>query len=360
MRMELGMKLALISDTHAGVRNSSDIFINYQEAFYRDVFFPYLIENNIKQIVHLGDAYEHRRFINFKALNANRKHFLEKLREYGITMDIILGNHDVYYKSTNDLNSLKELMGHYMNEVNIITKPTVMEYDGTKIGLVPWIAPDIEKETMKFLKNCKCDIIMAHLELSGFDVTPGQKMVGGMDPKIFANFEMVLSGHYHTKSSSGNITYLGAQMEFFFNDANDPKYFHIFDTDTRELLPVRNPITMFEKIYYDDTQEPNYMKMDVTHLKDKFVKIYVINKSNPFVFERFVDKVQAAQVFELKIAENFQEFVGESVSDENITLDNTETLLSSYVDNIETELDKNKLKRMLNELMIEAEAMGIE
>ena len=114
------MKIALLNDTHCGIRNSSDIFIDYQEKFYTDVFFPYLLENDIKHIIHLGDYYEHRRFINFKALSANRKHFLDKLREYGITMDIIPGNHDVYYKNTNDLNSLKELLGHYMNEVTII------------------------------------------------------------------------------------------------------------------------------------------------------------------------------------------------------------------------------------------------
>jgi DNA repair exonuclease SbcCD nuclease subunit len=317
------------------------------------------VENDIKQIIHLGDYYEHRRFINFKALNANRKHFLERLREYGITMDIILGNHDVYYKNTNDLNSLKELLGHYMNEVNIITKPTALEYAGTKIGLVPWIAPDIEKETMKFLKGCKCNIIMAHLELSGFDVTPGQKMLGGMDAGIFSDFELVLSGHYHTKSHSGNIHYLGAQMEFFWNDAHDPKYFHIFDTETHELTPVLNPITMYEKIYYDDTGDTDYVKMGLKHLKEKFVKVYVMNKSNSFVFERFIDRIQDAQVHELKIAENFQEFMGESVSDEHVKLENTEELLSTYIDSIETTLDKGRLKKMVNELMIESETLEI-
>ena len=65
-----------------------------------------------------------------------------------MTMDIILGNHDTYFKNTNELNSLKELQGHYMNEVNIIQKTTVMDYDGLKIGLV-WIADDNEKESLR-------------------------------------------------------------------------------------------------------------------------------------------------------------------------------------------------------------------
>ena len=121
------MKIAILNDTHCGIRNSSDIFIDNSEKFYNEIFFPYLLENNIKHILHLGDYYDNRKFINFKALHRNRKVFLSKLREYGITMDVTLGNHDTYYKNTNNLNSLKELLGHYMNEVHIISEPTVLE-----------------------------------------------------------------------------------------------------------------------------------------------------------------------------------------------------------------------------------------
>lgn len=352
------MLFAILNDTHCGIKNSSDIFINYQRRFYEEIFFPYCLENNIKTILHLGDYYEHRRFINFKALNANRKHFLEKLREYGIHMDIILGNHDTYYKGTNKLNSPKELLGHYMNEVNIITEPTVMDYDGMKMGLVPWIAPDIEKSTFEFLDNCKCDIIGAHLELAGFEVLPGIMMDHGMDANLFKRFEMVLSGHYHTRSNRGNIHYLGSQMEFFWNDAGNNKYFHVFDTDTRELTPVRNPITIYEKIYYDDS-EKDYSGEDVSYLQDKFVKVHVINKTNPYMFDRYIDRIQDTQIHELKIAETFQELLGESVSDENLKMENTEELLASYVDNIETNLDKKRIKQMLNDLQTEAQSMEL-
>ena len=245
------MKLAILNDTHCGIRNSSDIFMQYQESFYNDIFFPYLLENNITQILHLGDYYDNRKTVNFKALHHNRKIFLEKLREYGITMDIILGNHDCYFKNTNDLNSLKELLGHYMNEVNIIEEPRIMNYDGCKIGLIPWINPENEKEYLKFIKNCKTEIIGAHLELTGFEMDRGLECRDGMSPTHFEKFEMVLTGHFHAKSTRGNIYYLGSQMEFYWNDCHDKKYFHIFDTDTRELTPILNPLTIHQKIYYD-------------------------------------------------------------------------------------------------------------
>jgi DNA repair exonuclease SbcCD nuclease subunit len=352
------MKIAILNDTHAGIRNSSDIFINYQEKFYTEVFFPYLLENDIKKIVHLGDYYEHRKFINFKALNANRMHFLEKLREYGIHMDIIPGNHDTYYKNTNDLNSLKELLGHYMNEINIVMRPKVMEYESLKVALIPWIAPDVEKETYEFLENCGADVIGGHFELNGFDMYRGMPCHDGMDRGVLNNFELVLSGHFHTKSQQSNIHYLGSQMEFFWNDAGDKKYFHVLDTETRELTAVHNPITLFEKIYYDDEKE-DYLKVDVSKYQDKFVKIIVVNKSDHFIFDRFLDRLQTMNIHDLKIAENLNEFIGENVADSDVDIEDTQTLLSSYIDAVETPLDKDRIKNQVNELMIEAQTMEI-
>ena len=84
------MKIAILNDTHCGIRNSSDMFIANADKFYTDTFFPYLVENNITHIIHLGDYYDNRKYINFRALNCNRKHFLKPLRDFGITMDIIL------------------------------------------------------------------------------------------------------------------------------------------------------------------------------------------------------------------------------------------------------------------------------
>ena len=138
------MKIAILNDTHCGIRNSSDIFADNADAFYNDIFFPYLLENNIKRIVHLGDVFDNRKFINFKSLNRYRKVFLSKLREYGIHMDVIPGNHDTFFKNTNELNSLKELLGHYMGEVTIHMEPTVMNYDGFNLALLPWICQCLE------------------------------------------------------------------------------------------------------------------------------------------------------------------------------------------------------------------------
>ena len=350
------MKLAILNDTHCGIRNSSDIFMQYQESFYNDIFFPYLLENNITQILHLGDYYDNRKTVNFKALHHNRKIFLEKLREYGITMDIILGNHDCYFKNTNDLNSLKELLGHYMNEVNIIEEPRIMDYDGCKIGLVPWINPENEKEYLKFIKNCKAEIIGAHLELTGFEMDRGLECRDGMSPTHFDKFEMVLTGHFHAKSTRGNIYYLGSQMEFYWNDCHDKKYFHIFETDTRELTPILNPLTIHQKIYYDCDKID--VLQDLSYIDNKFVKLIVVNKGDPLIFERFVDRVQMRSIHQLKIVENFREFLGDSVNGD-IKIDDTTELVHKYIDMVDTDLDKNRIKSEISELMLEAQNLEI-
>lgn len=352
------MKLAILNDTHCGVRNSSDIFIDYQNRFYSEVFFPYLKEHGIKQIVHLGDYYDHRKYINFKALNDNRECFLEVLRKEGITMDIFPGNHDVYFKNTNELCSLKELLGHYMNEVNIVMEPRVMEYDGCRIALLPWINNENYASSMKFIQNCDAPILFGHLELTGFEMMKGVQNTHGMDSSVFSRFEHVLSGHFHTKSTQGNVTYLGSQMEFTWADANDPKYFHVFDTDTRELTPVLNPLTMFQKVVYDDSKT-DYNGTDITHLKDKFVKVVVHKKDDPFIFDRFIDRIQQIGVHDLKIAETFDEFIGGNVSDDGISVEDTTDLLNSYVDNVETELDKDKIKGIMRGLYVEAQNMEL-
>lgn len=348
------MKIAVLNDTHCGCRSSSDIFIEYQERFYTEVFFPYLKKHGIKNIIHLGDYYEDRKRINVKAMNANRKHFLDVLKSEGISMDIIPGNHDVFYKSTNEMCTLKELLGYYTNNVNIVMKPQVLEYDGLSIGLLPWINQENTEESMKFLANCKADWIAGHLELTGFEMMKGVLNSHGMDPKPFDRFDTVLSGHFHTKSSKGNIHYLGSQMEFTWADADDPKYFHVIDTDKKDFTPVRNPLTIFQKLTYTD--ELDTKGFDYTDVYKKFVKLIVTSRKDSKKFDQFVDKLENSGIHELKIADSFDEFRGSNVDDEDVsvTVEDTPKLLDAYVDSVETDLDKDKMKVMMRELYVEA------
>ena len=357
------MKIAILNDTHCGLKNGSDIFLDNAEAFYSNVFFPYLEEHNIDTIFHLGDYYDHRRFVNFKALERNRYMFLDVLREKGIHMSIIPGNHDVYYKNTNSLCSLKELLGHYTDCVSIYMDPVDLRINSSNfadakiveknitVGLVPWICDENEKKCIDFIQNTKSQILFGHFELAGFKFMANTNVIShGMGTDLFNRFDSVYSGHYHTKSAQNNITYLGSQMEFTWSDAHDPKYFHIFDPETREIEAIRNPYTLYRKLYYSDDKQSDYS--DVT---DKFVKIIVSDRKDHYLFDKYVDKVQAMNPHDLKIVDNIVDISSESIEDEKVNLEDTATLLNSYVEALDVEdHDKNVLKSMLSELHTEA------
>ena len=343
------MLIAIINDTHAGIRNSSEIFLDNSEEFYSKVFFPVCEEKNIKQILHLGDYYDNRKAINVKTINHNRKSFLNKIRENRMTMDIIPGNHDAFFKNTNDVNSLKELLGYFVHEINIIMEPTVVKYDSLDIGMVPWITEDNSQKCLNFIANCKTEWLAGHFEINGFEMMRGIKNTHGISSDLFKRFELVLSGHFHTSSRQDNIWYLGSQMEFSFADAHDPKYFHILDTETRKIEKVLNPYTLFEKITYND-KENNYKEYDVSKLENKFVRIIVVERENNDMFDNFIERIQKIDTHDLKIIENFEEFSGDKVGNVDLQLDDTVKLINDYIDNVDTKLDKSRVKTMMKRI----------
>lgn len=349
-------KVAILNDTHAGARNSSGIFIEYQRRFYTEVFFPYLRENGIDRILHLGDYYEHRKFVNFKVLNANRTHFLEKLREFNITMDIIPGNHDVTYRNTNDLCSLNELMIGYEDVVNIHMKPTELKFadNDKKVIMLPWINSENEHYTLKCIEQTDASICLGHFEFQGFEMYRGAICHEGMDMKPFDKFDDVYSGHYHTKSSNGHIHYLGSQMEFNWSDVDDPKFFHILDLETGELEGVQNHITLFTKVVYND-ELFDYNNFDYSIFNEQFVKVVVENKSNYRDFETFISNIQLKKVYDLKIVESFDGLSSYDDDDEeNTQFEETSELIAQYIDGVDTLLDRELLKSQINELYHEA------
>jgi len=327
---------------------------NYQGRFYDEVFFPYLDEHNIKQIVHLGDYFDRRKYVNFASLKANKKHFIEPMIKRGIHMDLILGNHDTYYKNTNDVNS-PELLLFGDNNINVIAEPINKEYDGCLIALVPWINPENYDDSVEFLLQNNATQCWGHFEIEGALMMPGFNCPHGLDHTYLKRFEQVLSGHFHHKSEVANIRYLGSQMEFTWSDYGDNKYFHIFDTDTRELLPVLNPITMFHKAFYDDSKSSfeEISNADYSEIEGKFVKVIVINKDNPYWFDTYLDKIHAQNPIHLQVVDDNKHM--DFFNDDDIDdIEDTLTILSKYVDGLEIQGKKKHLDELMTSLYHEA------
>ena len=340
------MKVAIITDTHYGARKGSRYLHDYFEMFYRDVFFPSLEEHQIDTVIHMGDIFDSRKAIDLQSLEWSKRVVFEPLKKYNVYA--IVGNHDCYYKDTNFVNSPELLLQDYSN-IKLYSKATEIKVDKLKILLLPWINSENFDETEKLIKKTRSKVAMGHLEVNGFKATRGHMMENGMDAKFFNKFDRVFSGHFHTRSNDGQIYYLGNPYEMFWNDVNDPRGFHIFDTETLEHTPINNPYKLFYNIYYEDT---NPKLFNTTEYKNKIVKVIVRKKSKPKEFEKFIDKLYASGVQDLKIIENFELIESEDfdVNEE----ENTLSILNRYIEESEFDLDKNIIKNIFQNIYKEA------
>lgn len=347
------MKIAILTDTHFGARNDSTQFDTFFKKFYDEVFFPYLEEHQIKTVFHLGDVFDRRKYINFNTLRSCKKYFFEPLHDLGAEMYVIPGNHDTYYKNTNDVNSLDLLLREYAN-VHVIQRCQQMNFEGTEFSFIPWLCSDNYDTTMDFIKRHK-GVCIGHFEISGFDMYRGAKNDGGMDRKVLSHFDMVMTGHFHHRSTDDNVYYLGSPYEFIWSDFDDPRGFHIFDTKTQELTFIENPNKIFHKIYYDDRKS----LPDPSQYAKSCVKVIVANKQDYTKFDKFIEALYINEVVELTIHEDFSEFESEALADEKVNIEDTMTLLSEYVDAIESERDKERLKTLLKTLYVEAQNLEL-
>ena len=344
------MKVAIITDQHFGARKGSKYLHDYFEKFYNDVFFPYLEENKITTVVDMGDTFDNRRNIDLWSLEWSKEKYFNKLRDLGIKVHTIVGNHTAYYKDTNSINSVDLLLNEYENVI-VYSEPTEIKLGKLKVLLLPWINSENYENTKNSIQKSTSKVVMGHLELNGFRATRGHMMEDGMDVDMFDKFERVYSGHFHTRSTNGKIFYLGNPYEMFWNDVNDTRGFTIFDTQTLEHTPIDNPHRLFYNIYYDDT---NYKLFNGTEYQDKIVKVIVKKKTNQKQFEKFIDKLYSAsvRVHELKIVENFN--IQDDEDFEVTETENTISILNRYIDEAEFDCDKSIIKGILQKIYAEA------
>lgn len=350
------MKIAILGDTHFGMRGDSIPFHNLYRKFYEEVFFPYLKENNINVVFQMGDLFDRRKFIGFQTLALSRKYFFDPMREANIQLHVLLGNHDIAFKNTLEVNSPQLLLKEYPN-ITVYDAPSTQNIDETSIDVIPWICQENEEEIKNFIKNSGSQICFGHFELAGFEMDRGNVCHDGMDRGLLSGYDIVLSGHFHHKSTDGTITYVGTPGEMTWADYNDKRGFHIFDTDTRELDFIENPYRMFHKIVYDDKTETldSISNMDLSQYSNTMVKVIVANKTNPVLYDMFLDNLYKAAPLDITIVEDFTDY--STISDDDIVdqSDDTLTILDKVIDTIEVSLDKNKLKTLMHKIYFEAQ-----
>jgi DNA repair exonuclease SbcCD nuclease subunit len=354
------MKIAILGDTHFGMRNDSRVFHELYARFYQELFFPTIKSMGIKQVIQTGDLFDRRKFINFDTLQKCRGYFFDEFVDGKLNLITYLGNHDVYLKNTLRVNSPELTLGEYGLGIDIIKEPTRMVFDGVLVDFIPWICTDNKEEIMKFIADSKSSVCFGHFEIDGFAMESGITWHGETKRELFARYDLVVSGHFHHKSSDGQIYYVGSPGEMTWADWEDPRGFHIFDTETRELKFIENPYKMFHKIVYDDDKETvdTIDGKEYAEYKDRYVKVIVKNKNSTMLFDRFISNFYDAEPADLSIVEDFTDYNTISdLMDETVDqAQSTHNLLDTYVDSIETKLDKNKMKSVMRKIYHEAQS----
>jgi DNA repair exonuclease SbcCD nuclease subunit len=354
------MKIAIITDQHFGARNDSTHFLDFYEKFYRDTFFPNLDKNGITTVLILGDTFDRRKYINFYSLKRTKEMFFNELAKRNIKVFMLAGNHDTYFKNTNEVNSVDLLLQEYDN-ITVIDTPQTIHLDygdvGSDVCMVPWICPENYEQSLQEIKNTSASLCMGHFEIAGFAMHRGMPSLDGLDRSRFSRFDMVFSGHYHHRSTQDNIRYLGNPYELTWQDYNDPRGFHLFDLSTYDIEFIENPNIMFHRITYDDKENSitEITNKDLSKYTGTYVKVVVVNKTNPYLFDKFMNNIYEVNPLDVTIAEDFMDLT-EGVDDDMISqAEDTITTINKFVDGIKEEhIDNEKLKTVMKELYVEA------
>jgi DNA repair exonuclease SbcCD nuclease subunit len=325
---------------------------------FKENFFDVLEKEDIGHVIHLGDLFDQRKSINLLAVNRCRQDFLEPLDKMGIETHIIVGNHDVYYKNTNDVSSVEEFVSDRYEFIHVYTKPKVINIEGTKIQLLPWISNVYDPDILNTIAKSPADILMGHLELTGFEMFRGSVSDHGMDRALFNRYDVVCSGHFHHKSSVGNINYLGAFSEYTWADHRDPRGFHIFDTDDRSLTFIQNDESLFKMVSFDDRKsdiQDFVNDFDYSSVKNRYVKVVsASNKNNPYAFDLFIDKLHAETPLNISVIEDIETFIEDNPDETVDETADTPSILSKYIDGLTLSVDPDRMKSFLKEVYTEA------
>lgn len=343
-------QIALINDIHIGVRNDSPVFLDAHEKFFTDVFIPTLLDRGIDTVIILGDLFDRRKYLNYNCLYRSKRFLFDPLRDNGITVHCLVGNHDVAYKNTNRVNSPELTLAEYDN-VHVYTEPTIVDlYE--PVGLIPWVNMETEEAAMEFLDNFSGKLIFGHFEINGFEMHHnGGQCYDGLETSTFKNFEHVFSGHFHQPNWKGNIQYLGAPMQFTWADYNCERGFSIWDFDERNVEYVKNPDKMFHKIFYDEELD---IKQDFSYLKNRVVRVHVKEKTNQHRYDLFVDRLQRVNPYQLDIVDNTEYTIDEEFDASVVKNEDTMALVGKYIDSLDLDYDKNVIKDLFKELYVEA------
>jgi len=294
-------KYIIVTDTHLGYKGGSDEYHNIAISLFNRIV-EVAKENGIKSLIHGGDFFDSRKAIPVRTIPIALD-IISLLKTQFDMIYILAGNHDIHYKDKIDPTSLDIFMGH-SDGVTIVKSPIVV---GNNIHLQPWLI-----DGFKHMSDYSNAYLIGHFEMSGITINrAGTISKVGISTSDFKDYKMVLSGHYHTRSTTGNITYLGSPYHMTFNDEGD-RGFYIFDDIDGSLELI--PFTEYPKFIIFE-----YDKIDMSKVNGNNIKVIFTDDIGTAKINTINNKIYESCPNQLFVEFSFKEsFNNDIVSDQSI------------------------------------------
>lgn len=259
-------KSLLFTDIHHGAHDAHKergLVHNKDNVDYIEWLIEEIKEDpEIDSIMFLGDWNENRAAINLETLMISYQN-AKRLNDVGLPVYVILGNHDLYRRSSRTIHSL-HFFEQFENFV-LIEDPTVLSNsfpDTGEILMCPFL---MHGEYTELVQYNKVPVWFGHFEFNGYEVTGyGMQMTGGADPDLFADVDIIVSGHFHKRQAKKgkNVVYMGNPFPTSYGDAGD---------DSRGYATFDHRDNSMD--FFDWNAGPRYIKTTVSKFLDGDVSI---------------------------------------------------------------------------------------
>lgn len=340
-----------ISDIHFGIRSNNLDWIEIHKEYFNQFLIPLLKkekkENDILFI--LGDIFDNRQSINVLTQNFAME-IISKLSEI-IPIYSLIGNHDIYYKNTNEVNSVK-ILSPYITK--IFEEPEIIQINNLKFGVVPWIEnKSKESQIINEISNDGCSYLLSHTEIQNFKFNSFRNIDFGIDASTLPkNIKKIISGHIHIRQDSKNVLFVGSPLALNRGDIGNKKGIYRLDLSDEKFKFYENNISpVFIQIYYDEFKEMT-LETFLKTIKNNFVDIKIPSEfASVFPVQRIVDLViDKSRNIRFDIINNDLVKGVDFLSDDNINDKdfNILNLLKEYV--IKMDYEKSMKKDIFREL----------
>lgn len=340
------MKYAMITDLHYGTRGGSIHFQEAMDSFISNNVLPTLLENNIDTLYVLGDFTDSRKSTNYRIVQQVRKNFFDLMAEHGITVYIICGNHDIFYKEKNEIASFDVLFGHYDIVIPIIEPKQVGD-----VLILPWINKNNQDQVLTAIKNTKAKYCMGHFEINGAKMYKHSRAEHGMDADVLRKFDKVFSGHFHHRSQYGNIHYIGAAGYYTWQDFDDFRGMTIFDSETGQQEVIENPYCLFDRILYNEDESIDYNHVDLSDYEGKYVEVVVTSKEKPVIYKDFIKRLYQISTLDVKIDDRTVMERQDTKTSDGMVVSQSKPIIELVYDYAETNTDRPEpIKKLVKEV----------